>query len=82
LAEADELIRVGACGDAEHRREGADRPDAVAQCEEDGDGWRKNGGSYVRSQDLVNGLLNGPQRFGGKVSMYMVGPRDTDQGFL
>jgi hypothetical protein len=32
----------------------------------------------VRSQGLVNGLLNGPQRFGGKVSIYMVGPRDID----
>jgi hypothetical protein len=45
----------------------ADRPDTVAYCEEDGDGWRKNGDGCVRSQGLVNGLLNGPQRLGRKV---------------
>jgi hypothetical protein len=63
----DELIGVGACGGAEHHRAGANRPDTVAQCEEDGDGWRKNDDGCVRSKGLVNGLLNGPQRFGGKV---------------
>jgi hypothetical protein len=64
----DELIGVGTCGGTKHRRAGADRLDAVVPCEEDGDRWQKNGGGCVRSHGLVNGLLNGPQRMGGKVS--------------